>query len=67
MNMYRTDDPIADFNRHETEQQKWLNKLPECDCCCEPIQSEHCFVLHGEIYCEECMENFRRFTEDYMD
>lgn len=66
--MYRTDDPIADFNRYEAEQQRKLDKLPKCDICGEPIQDDYFYNIYGDIFCEECLnDKFRKSTEDYYD
>lgn len=53
--------------RHDAEQELALTLLPQCVCCGEPIQDEHCFDINGELYCEACLEEtFRRYTEDYI-
>ena len=66
--MYYTDDPVADFERHDAEQQKMLKKLPKCVHCGEPIQDEHLYDIDGELFCEECMkEIFRKSTELYIE
>ena len=65
--MYYTDNPLADFHRHDAEQQAELEKLPKCCECEEAIQDEHCFEVNGEYVCERCMnENHRKFTEDLI-
>ena len=38
--MLPSDDHVTDFNRHDAEQTAWLNSLPECSICGEPIQQE---------------------------
>jgi formylmethanofuran dehydrogenase subunit E len=59
--MYRTDDPYDDFLRHDAEQQAWLDSLPRCAICGEPIQDEYCYEINGENICEECLyENYRK-------
>ena len=63
-----TDDPIADFNRHEAEQQAELDKLPVCYECGEPIQDEECFEINDELICPECLkDNHRKKVEDYIE
>jgi hypothetical protein len=63
-----TDDPIADFHRHDAEQQAELDRLPKCSYCNEPIQEEKLFDIEGELYCEEhAFELFRKDTEDYIE
>lgn len=52
-----TDDPIADFNRHDREQARWLDSLPKCSICGDPIQQEMAFEKDGFWICNECYEN----------
>ena len=65
-----TDDPVADFHRHDAEQQEALEKCPVCCECGDEgyIQDEHYFLIEGEIYCYDHMvENFRKDTGDYIE
>ena len=55
--MFITDDPIADFHRHDAEQSEWLDSLPKCVDCDEPIQDDCYYNVEGEILCEECMKD----------
>lgn len=65
--MYRTDDPHADFDRHDAAQERWLSRLPRCVECGEPIQEEEFFLINDEPVCEECLNrNYRKRTEDYI-
>lgn len=61
-----TDDPIADFHRHDREQEAELKKLPVCCECLERIQSENLYDIDGSLYCETCMDGFKRITENYL-
>ena len=45
--MYRTDNPIADFNRYDYEEQKWLVTRPICSVCGEPITTETAYRFGG--------------------
>ena len=56
-----TDDPVADFERWDAEQEEKLKKLPKCCECGEPIQDDSCFEIGGDYYCEDCMEDHRKF------
>lgn len=61
-------DPIADFERRDREQQRWLNRRPRCSCCDEPIQDEKCYEINDELLCLDCLkENYEKWTEDYED
>lgn len=63
-----TGDPIADFRRYDSEQQSWLDKLPRCAECCNPIQTEKCFEYNDELICEDCLKNnHEKWTEDYVE
>ncbi len=63
-----TDDPLADFYRHEAEQQKLLDKLPICYECGEPIQAEDCYEINDELICPECLkDNHRKKVEDLIE
>lgn len=62
--MFRTDDPLADFNRWDTEQQKRLDRLPRCRYCGEPIQGEHVYVFDGKCTCEDCLNEYHRISID---
>lgn len=49
------------FLQHEAEQESWLDKLPLCEYCEEPIQDEYAYYIEGSWFCESCMnEHFRR-------
>ena len=65
---HRSDDPVADFMRHDAEQARELKRLPVCSECGEPIQSETCYEINDELICEDCLNrNHRKFTDDYME
>ena len=66
MPVYRTDDPISDFNRHQEDMDRQLEERPRCSQCDEPIQEDFCFEINGEAICIGCMENFRKYTTDLM-
>ena len=66
--MFYTDDPVADFYRHDAEQQAELAKRPRCSECDEPIQDVFCFEINDELVCDECMHNnHRKCVEDFME
>ena len=63
--MYRTDDPVADFDRYDRDRADKESRLPHCDCCGNAI-SDHYWNINGEIYCEECLnDKFMHDAEDY--
>ena len=61
---FRTDDPVADFERHEHRQQKWLDSRPVCDICDEPIQDDHYYLINSDNICPNCMETYFRKEVD---
>jgi hypothetical protein len=65
--MYRTDDPVADWDAHCAEQERQAAKLPHCSECEHPITTEMCFSINGELICENCMDGHRVFTDDFME
>lgn len=58
--MFRSDNPIRDFERYDAEQQRKLDRLPKCAYCGEPIQDEYVFVINGKCLCEECLVDHHR-------
>ena len=68
MLMSWTDDPVADFLRHDAEQEENLSKLPRCCHCRERIQDDICYRINDDLYCENCHnDEFRVWTEDVME
>jgi formylmethanofuran dehydrogenase subunit E len=61
-------DPIRDHEEREREAQAWLDSLPVCCECGEPIQDDECYEFDGELICPDCLkENHRKHTENYID
>lgn len=59
MGFYYSDDPVRDFDRHDAEQTSWLNSLPKCEHCGEPIQDEDYIELEGgELLHDECVYDY---------
>lgn len=66
MSIFRSNDPIADFQRRERERQEWEDSLPCCDRCKEKID-DYVYDIDGEILCIQCMiDKYRRDVEDYV-
>lgn len=62
-----TDDPVADFDRHDREQAKRLAQRPKCDYCNEHIQDDFYYEINGDVICEVCLDRFfRKDVEDYV-
>ena len=62
---FKTDNPVADYDRYDTECQKQLNKLPKCADCGEPIQDDHYYWINNEPICPDCLESGYRVENDY--
>ncbi len=61
-------DNLDAYRWHETQQARLLEHLPECAYCGEPIQATHLYLINGDTYCPECLENeFRKEVEDYTE
>lgn len=66
--MYRTDDPIADYDRYDRERTKWLESKPKCSECGEHIQEDTAVHIYNVIigdrwYCDDCLRNMRESTD----
>ena len=54
------------FLEHEREQEKLLEKLPQCEECGEHIQDDYYFEINDTVICWECLKaNYRKRTEDF--
>ena len=64
-------DAYEAWERHDAEQEKWLQSRPVCSECGEHIQDEHLFDIDGDLVCEEClsdyMKKYKQPTERYME
>lgn len=66
--MSYTNDPVADFLRHDAAQERQLARLPICSECHEPIQTDECYEINDELICPQCMEeNHRKWVDDYIE
>ena len=54
--MFRTDDPIRDYDRFIAECEKELEHLPKCDICDCPIVDDYAYDLDGTLVCQECLD-----------
>lgn len=66
MLIFRSDSLSRDIDDYERAQARALEKLPRCSECDEPIQDDFCYEINGELICEECLQQYRRRTEDVM-
>jgi formylmethanofuran dehydrogenase subunit E len=60
-------DPIADFDRYDTEQCRQEEKLPECSECGEKVHDDYFYEINDEVICSDCLDNnHRKWVEDYV-
>ena len=65
-------DAYEAWERHDAEQERWLQRRPVCNVCGEHIQDDHLFDIDGDLVCEECLkdymeEHYKQSTEKYME
>ena len=61
-------DNYDQFLKHDREEAKWLDSLPKCDYCGEPIQDDDLFDIDDVLYHMDCAkEEFMKPTENYVD
>lgn len=56
--MYRTNDPVADAERHIAELDRQLERRPKCERCGHHIQDDYFYRINGCIVCDECQISF---------
>jgi late competence protein required for DNA uptake (superfamily II DNA/RNA helicase) len=61
--LFRTDDPVYDFVRHDWKQSRSLERLPFCERCCNRIEQEWAVCIDGVWYCDDCIEFYRKEIE----
>lgn len=58
--VWYSDDPVADFERYDEDQNKWLERRPVCADCGEHIQDERAYYINGEWICRDCMSAYEQ-------
>ena len=58
-------DPYEQFLRRERLRYEKEKMMPKCDDCGEPIAGDIYYEIGGVRYCPECLEGYRRYTDDY--
>lgn len=61
--MFRTDDPVADFESWDAMLEQRLARLPVCSECGEPIQDYFAYQIDNRWICENCIQWSRREVE----
>lgn len=62
-----TDDPARDWDAYCEEQERKAKKLPICSQCGERIYDDYVYVIDGELYCEDCIDECREPVEHYIE
>ena len=66
--MYRTDDPLRDFHRYDSDKEEALAKLPICEKCKQPIQQEKAVYYNDQWICEDCeYDLWKDIREDFLE
>lgn len=60
-------DALDEFEQYDREQTEALERLPRCSVCEEPIQGDVLFEIHGELYCEDCIDDCRKYVDEYIN
>ena len=63
---------IPDYNdlhrEHEARLQREADKLPKCCECDQPIYTDECYEINGELICPQCLvDNHLKHTDDYIE
>ena len=56
MSTYYSGNPLADANRKDRDDQKWLDSRPKCYACGDPIQEDTCYGYNGHKYHISCKD-----------
>lgn len=61
--MFYSDDPVADFHRHDKWKQSLLDECPRCDICGEVITDKF-YEIDCEAVCPDCLKaNYERTVD----
>ena len=56
--IFRTDNPIRDFEMHEAYQEEQLKKRPVCEHCGEPITDDYYYKIDDCRVCSDCLKDY---------
>ena len=62
-----TGDAWADASALYDREAEYEESLPTCDCCGEKIFGEHLWVINGELWCEDCIDNCKASVDRFME
>lgn len=52
-------DALDMFHAEDHRKEQWRESRPKCIRCLDHIQQETAVFLHGQWYCDECLEENR--------
>ncbi len=50
----------------DARKERWLESLPICSECGEPIQDDMLYDFDGTLICQDCMREHLHATDNYM-
>lgn len=53
-------DNYDQFEARERRAQQWMESLPVCAHCEQPIQQDDAVYIDGKWYCDDCLDSFLR-------
>ena len=62
---YRSDDPLADFDRKDAEDYAYEQKCPVCDICGERITDDYYYTIGNITFHLDCAD--RHSVENYVN
>jgi hypothetical protein len=63
MGMNFSNDPVADAERRDVANDKWLAQRNVCFGCKDYIQEEYAYRIEGHLYCENCVKDSREYFD----
>ena len=64
-------DPVRDAERFqeylEREYARRMARMPYCSECGKRIETECFYKIGDEHYCEDCMDDHRFWTDDFLE
>lgn len=65
--VFLSDDPALDFAMYDSEQERILERLPQCEKCGKPIRYDYYFEIDDCIICEDCLNrDHRKRVDDFI-
>lgn len=58
---------VQQVEQEEAEERRYLDSLPKCEECLRPIQEDQLYDVHGTLFCEDCIEGFKKFVDGYIE